>query len=65
VDFSPDDAVATIGGMCMRFVLEPETFPVFFEWICALDPAFRAAGLGELRADVRRVLDLIPLEAAL
>lgn len=54
------DAVASIGGMCMEFVIEPETWPVFYSWLCQQVPGFRGQSSESVRADVRRVLGMLP-----
>jgi hypothetical protein len=55
------DAVATVGGMCMEFALQPEIWPVFYAWMCTTYPESFAPEHSELiRADIARVYGLLP-----
>ena len=54
------DALATVGGQALEFVLEPETWPVFFAWLCVKIPEFCQSGSLAVHDDVQRVLDLLP-----
>jgi hypothetical protein len=62
---TPASAQATVGGMCMEFVLEADTWPLFYEWLCTQVPEFRLAGPRAVRNDVARVLATLPPKAGI
>jgi hypothetical protein len=54
------DAFLTVGGMVMEYVLTPEGWPGFFEWLCGEDSSFRDMGDARTRGDVARVFASLP-----
>lgn len=58
--FNAGDALATVGGMALEFIEQPEVWPAFYEWLCGKVPAFSLTPSAEVRADIQTVLAMLP-----